>query len=398
MPDAMALYAYIARDARGARVTGRVEAPTEQAAAADLSARGLAPVRVEAAAKRLSRRGRVSTRRLATSYQQLADLLRAGVPLLRALRLLGRGRADPRLSAVWSHVADEVADGARLADAMARHERIFPSVQVALVRAGERGSFLEQVLARLGAFLNHRADLNARVIGGLIYPVILLAGGAIVIIGALVFLVPKFRPHFAKIEVPFATRLLFAISDLFVVWWPVVVPALAGLVVAAVIAWRRPRMRRRVAAWRLRIPSLGPLLRSLSVARVTRVLGTLLDNGIPMIQAMQISRDAAGDPLLAEAIDRATDAVRAGESLARPLAESGFFDEDIVEMISVGESANNLPQVLVTISETLEGQIDRTMAIVVRLMEPLLLLALAGGVVFIFMALVLPLMSLSSKL
>lgn len=394
----MALYAYIARNARGARVTGRLEAATEQAAAADLSARGLAPVRVEAATARLARRGRVSTRRLAASYQQLSDLLRAGVPLLRALRLLGRGRADPRLAAVWSQVADEVADGARLADAMARHERIFPPVQVALVRAGERGSFLEQVLARLGAFLIHRADLNARVIGGLIYPAILLVGGVLVIVLALIFLVPKFRPHFAKMEVPFATRLLFGVSDLFVVWWPVVVPAIVALAVAFVIARRRPRVQRAIAAWRIRIPKVGPLLRALAVARLTRVLGTLLDNGIPMIQAMQISRDAAGDPLLAEAIDRATEAVRSGESLARPLLESGYFDEDVIEMVTVGESANNLPSVLVTIAQTLEAHVDRTLAIVVRLMEPVLLLVLACGVVFIFLSLVLPLMSLSSSL
>lgn len=394
----MALFAYIARNARGTRVTGRLEAATEQAAVADLSARGLAPVRVEAAAVRLSRRRRVPSRRLAASYQQLSDLLRAGVPLLRGLRLLGRGRADPRLAAVWSQVADEVADGARLADAMAHHERVFPAVQVALVRSGERGSFLEQVLARLGAFLIHRADLNARVIGGLIYPAILLVGGVLVIVMALIFLVPKFRPHFAKIDVPLATKLLFAISDLFVVWWPVAIPAMVALIVGAAIAWRRPRVRRAIAGWRLRIPKLGPLLRSLAVARVARVLGTMLDNGIPMIQAMQVSRDAAGDPILAEAIDRATEAVRSGESLSKPLLESGYFDEDVVEMISVGESANNLPQVLVTISETLESQIDRTLSLLVRLMEPLLLLVLAGGVVFIFVALVLPLMSLSSKL
>jgi len=392
----MALYAYIARDSHGARVSGRVEAATEQAAAADLSARGLAPVRLEAATSRLSVRARVSTRRLAASYQQLADLLRAGVPLLRALRLLGRGRAHPRLAAIWSQVADDVADGARLADAMARHERIFPAVQVALVRAGEKGAFLEQVLARLGAFLLHRADLNARVIGGLIYPAILLVGGILVIVVSLVFFVPKFRPHFAKMEVPIATRLLFAVSDLFVVWWPIVIPAIAALVIVAAVSWRRPRVRRAAAAWRLRIPKLGSLLRSLAVARVSRVLGTMLDNGIPMIQAMQISRDAAGDPLLAEAIDRATDAVRGGESLAKPLFESGYFDEDVVEMITVGESANNLPEVLVSISSTLEGQIDRSLTLMVRLMEPLLLLVLAAGVVYIFLALVLPLMSLSS--
>lgn len=394
----MAVFAYIARDTRGARVKGKVEAPSEQAAAADLTARGLAPVKVEAAATRISRRGRISTRRLASSYQQLSDLLRSGVPLLRSLRLLGRGRADPRLAAIWSQVADEVADGSRLADAMARHDRVFPPVQVALIRAGERGSFLEQVLARLGTFLHHQADMRSKVVGNLIYPVILLAGGVLVVVLALIFLVPKFRPHFSKMDPPLATKLLFGISDLFVVWWPLLALLFIAVAAATSLAMRRERVRRAVAVATLRIPKAGGMIRSLAVARVTRVLGTLLDNGIPLIQAMQISRDAAGHPLLAEAIDRATEAVRGGESLAKPLGESGFLDEDVIEMISVGESANNLPQVLVTIAETVEGRIDRTLAIMVRLMEPLLLLVLAAGVVYIFMALVLPLMSLSSNL
>lgn len=394
----MAVFAYIARDQKGIRVQGRVEAANEQAAAADLAARGLAPVRVQSAAASAPRMGRVSARRLATSYQQLADLLRAGVPLLRGLQLLGRGKADPRLAATWSQVADDVTDGARLADAMARHERVFPAVQVAIVRAGERGAFLEQALSRLGAFLNRQAELRSRMVGSLIYPALLLVGGIAVMTLAMIFLVPKFRPQFARIEIPFATRLLFGISDLFVVWWPIVVPASIAAIVGLVIAWRRPAPRRLLADAVLRVPKLGALVRSVAVARVTRVLGTLLENGIPLLQSMQTARDAAGHPRLAEAFDRAIEAVRGGESLATPLSASGFFEEDIVEMISVGESANNLAQVLVTIADTLEARVDRSMTLMARLLEPLLLMLLAGGVLFIFLSLVMPLMSLSSKL
>jgi len=394
----MAVFAYIARDPRGARITGRLEAVNEQAAVADLSARGLAPVRVQPAATAAPRIGRVSSRRLATSYQQLADLLRAGVPLLRSLQLLGRGRSDPRLAATWSQVADEVADGARLADAMARHERVYPPIQVAIVRAGERGSFLEPALARLGAFLHHQAELRGRLIGSLIYPAMLLFGGVTVVTLALIFLVPKFRPQFARIEIPLSTQLLFAISDLFVVWWSIVIPVIVAAVIAFILAMRRPGPRRFVADAVLRVPKLGSLVRGVAVARVTRVLGTLLENGIPLLQAMQTSRDAAGHPRLVEAFDQAIEAVRGGESLSKPLGASGFFEEDVVEMIAVGESANNLAQVLTTIADTLESRVDRALALAVRLIEPLLLLVLAGGVLFIFLSLVMPLMSLSSKL
>jgi general secretion pathway protein F/type IV pilus assembly protein PilC len=174
-----------------------------------------------------------------------------------------------------------------------------------------------------------------------------------------------------------------------------------GVPLIAAAAWwitGRPGPRRVLARWQLRMPKLGKLTRGLAVARFSRILGTLLENGIPMLAAMQISRDAAGNVVMAEAIDRATEAVRAGESLARPLGESGLVDEDVLEMIAVGESANNLPDVLITVAETIEKRIDAMLTLFVRLMEPLLLLALGGVVAFIFLALVIPMMRLSAAM
>ena len=143
---------------------------------------------------------------------------------------------------------------------------------------------------------------------------------------------------------------------------------------------------------------VGPLIRAIAVARFARLLGTLLGNGVPLLGAMQISRNAAGHVLLEEAIDEATEAVRSGERLTEPLADSGLFGEDVVEMISVGESANNLAEVLVTIAETVEKRVDRMMAVFLRLMEPALLLLLAAVVLFIFTALIVPMMRMSSAL
>jgi len=395
----MGQFAYIARDPAGRRVTGRLACASQQAALAELSSRALAPVRVEALSERppLLRRG-VSTRRLAGTYRQLADLLRSGVPLLRGLRLLGRNRSNARLARVMNEIAEQVADGARLADAMASKPDVFPDVHVAMVRAGEAGGFLESVLARLGAFLEHQADMRSRVVGNLIYPVILLFVAAVVIVGALVGFVPKFRPMFSRIDVPWATELLLATSDVLREQWIWLLAGIAGAV--SLVTWlgRDAAIRRRAAEIQLRVPALGPFIKSLCVARFTRILGTMLGNGIPMLAAMKISRDAAGHVVLAEAIDKAADAVRAGESLAKPLSDSGVIGEDVVEMIAVGEQANNLPDVLVTIAETIEKRVDRMLAVLLRLMEPLLLLVLAGVVVFIFVALFLPMLRMSAAI
>lgn len=398
----MGQFVYTARDPRGERVTGTLAGATEQVVLAELAARELAPVRIDAVRERpslgvLSGR-RISSRRLARMYRQLADLLRAGVPLLRALRLLGRGKADPAVAKVMSKIADAVADGQRLADAMESQRDIFPPIQVAMVRAGEAGGFLEQVLARLGDFLEHQADLRARVVGNLIYPAILLSLALVVVIGALVFFVPKFETMFSRIELPLPTIILLGASNSLTDHWMWILLALAGVATIAVWLLGQPTVKRAIAHWQLRAPLVGPFIGGLAVARFTRILGTMLANGIPLLAAMKIGRDAAGQIVLAESIDQAAEAVRAGESLASPLAQSGMISEDVVEMISVGEQANNLPEVLITIAETIEKRIDRMLALLLRLMEPVLLVLLAGVVVFVFVALFLPMLRMSTAL
>jgi len=394
----MATFAYIARDTAGQRVEGKLAGASAQSVLAELQSRQLAPVQVQEVRDQPRVQRRVSARQLANAYRQLADLLHAGVPLLRALRLLGRSKSNPRLAKVMAAVADAVADGSRLADAMAAHGDVFPPVQIAMVRAGERGGFLEPVLQRMGGFLELQADMRGKVIGNLIYPAVLLGVMLTIILIALVFFVPKFRDFYARIQLPLPTKIVLGASELLTTYWFAMVIAVAIVAVISWRLWQSAVVRRQLAIWQLHIPVIGSLVRSLAVGRFARILGTLLENGIPMLSAMQISRDAAGHILLAEAIDKAAEAVRAGETLATPLATSGLLTEDVVEMISVGESANNLPQVLITVAETIEKRVDRMLNVFVRLMEPFLLLIMGGAVLFIFVALIVPMMRMSSSL
>ncbi|MEM7227873.1 MAG: type II secretion system F family protein [Planctomycetota bacterium] len=391
-------FAYIARNQSGQQVTGRLAAPNEQGVLAELHARDLAPIQVTAVKESMQTARRLSTRRLATTYRQLADLLRAGVPLMRALRLLAKRRANPKLANIMRQVADAVADGATLADAMSTQGDVFPDMHVAMVRAGERGGFLDTVLGRMGEFLERQADIRSKVVGNLIYPFALLGVGATIIVGALYFFVPKFAAFYKSDELPLPTTILMAASDLVRErWWLLPVIAVVGFFA---VQWARqqPAVRRWFAGMILKTPVLGSLIGGLAVSRLCRTLGTLLANGIPLLPALQVSRDAAGNVLLAEAIDHASESVRAGEPLATPLGSSGLLDDDVIEMIAVAESANNLQDVLVTIADTLDGRIERTLTVLIRLMEPALLLLLGGAVFFIFMALVIPMMQLSSKI
>jgi general secretion pathway protein F/type IV pilus assembly protein PilC len=392
----VSVFAYVARNSSGARVSGRVAARSREAAVADLQSRQLAPVEVREVADRENRGGRIPARRLAGAYRQLADLLRAGVPLLRALRLLGRGKADKRLSAVMGRLADAVSEGQPLAEAMATEDGVFPDVHVAMVRAGERGGFLQPVFARLGIFVEHQADTRGRVIGQMIYPGVLLTVALGVIVFFLVVLVPQFEQNLARRELPAATKFVLGTSDFITGSWPWLVGI--AVLLGAAIAWARTLepVRRGWARLQLRLPKVGPLICDLAVGRFARILGTMLENGIPLLAAMRIAKDAAGNIILAEAIERASESVQAGETLARPLGESGLFSEEAVEVIAVGESANNLPEVLVTLAESTEKKVNRLLEALLRLMEPVILLVLGGLVMFMFLALVIPMLKANS--
>lgn len=400
----MPTFRYTAMTAAGERVSGELAGASQQAALAELEGRRLVPVKIaeaEAGASGPGRR-RVSTRAMATAYAQVSDLLRAGVPLLRALRVLAGQKANPRLAECFEALAEEVAQGTDLAGAMSARPETFPPVHVAMIRAGEKGGFLEQVLSRLGALLAAQTELRGRVIGSLIYPGVLASVGVLILAGVFTFFVPQFEPMFEQLRekgrLPATTRLVLGMGHLLGnhIWLVGIVLLLVGA--AGWKVWRDPSLRRRVAEQQTRIPILGSLLRDLAVTRVLRVLGTMLQNSIPMLASLQIARDAAGVPALERAVESAAESVRHGQSLAAPLAESGLIAADVVEMISVGEAANSLDTVLLTIADTLDRRIERQLGTAVKLVEPLILMVLAGFVGLVAVALILPMTQMAQAL
>jgi len=377
-------------------VTGELAAASEQAVLAELESRRLTPVSLECREEAPGRGRRVSVRAMGTAYIQVAELLHAGVPLLRALRLLGGRKSNARLSAMFKEIGEAVAGGMDLGDAMEAQGAAFPRVHLAMVRAGEKGGFLEQVLMRLGQMTLAQAEMRAKVIGNLVYPTMLVVFGSVVLGVVFGVFVPMFKGMFDTIQggLPWITRVVFGLSAAVGRYGPATLVVLA---IAGTAGWRfarRPVVRRRIERWRTFAPVIGPLTRALATARFCRMLGTMLGNGVPMIQAMQIARDAAGNGVLEEAIGAAVESVRAGQPLAAPLGASGVFEDDVVEMISVGEAANTLDTVLVKIADTIEGRIDRMLGAVVRLIEPVLLVVLAGAVVVVAVALILPMTQL----
>lgn len=396
----MATFEYIALDRTGRRTGGILSGPTEQAVIAELESRRLTPVSIEARDDSAASGRGVSARKLGAAYTQLAELLDAGVPLLRSLKILGAKKSDPRLGMVFQEITDAVSEGSDLAGAMQRRPEFFPPIHIAMVRAGEKGGFLENVLERLAQLTLAQAELRSKVIGSLIYPMFLLGTGSVVLGVIFGVFVPKFRDVFDRVQggLPWVTSAVLGISRLVSDFG---LFTLGFLVLAVVGGWklcRRASVRDRLVRWWTFAPIAGPLVRSLAAARFCRMLGTMLGNGVPLLSAMTIAREAAGNPVVEEAIVTASEAVKSGKSLAPPLEACGLFEADVVEMISVAEASNNLDRVLLKIADTIEARVDRMLEGVLKLVEPTLLIALAGVVGTVAAALILPMMNVSANL
>ena len=399
MPD----FEYTARNASGAAVNGIIDANSPQDALAQLSARQLFPLKIEMAetAKTQKKQAirRVPARHLANFYSQLADLLKSGVPLLRSLELLEGQTRQPALKAVLTEVRASVADGTRLYDSMRVHPKAFSELVCSMIRAGEEGGFLEDVLKRIATITEHQEEMKSSVIGALVYPMFLVVVGITVVSVLIVFFVPKFAGTFERMEergeLPWATTALMGISDGVQHYWVYGIIAIVAGVYGLGQWLQTPAGQAFWSRFQIRAPGLGRVIRSLAIARFCRVLGTLMQNGVPLLQSLKIAKDATGNKVLADAIDKATENITAGKSLARPLGASGEVPVEVVEMIAVAEEANNLENVLIGISDNLERRSDRELQMVVRLLEPVLLLLMAVVVLFVFVALLVPILQSS---
>ena len=396
----MGKFRYTALSGGGRRVSGALEADNESAALRLLAERELFPVSVVPDGVRggARRRVRVGSRDIGMMYGQLADLIGSGVPLLRSLDSLIRSTVNPRLVDILKEIRSQVADGRTLTESLRQYPGVFPPLHTAMVQAGERASFLEDVLRSLSEFLERLDELRSKVMGALIYPALLSALGVTVMAGALIFFVPKFEPLLSGAQKPLPTVLLFGASTILRNHWYVVLVALAAVAGVAWWSFQSDANRRLLEKWRLKIPVVGTALRMLAITRFCRILGTMLVNGVPLLGALKIAKDATGSRLLGEQIADAAESVRDGKSLSAPLSAGGLFPEQIMAMLVVAEESNKLDKVLLQIADTVERRTNQQVDQAVRLIEPVILCLVAAGIGFLALGLLLPIFTLAGSL
>ncbi len=397
----MATFTYTALDSSGKRIAGTLAAESRRGAIDAVAAGGLTPMAIEEQRPLREpsggRTGRVPASAVESFTRELANLLAAGLPLSRALHLLRREASNAGARAAWSHIHDDVVGGTSLADAMAKWPRVFSSVYVAMVRAGEAGGFLHVVLQQIADFRTRERDLTGKVKAALVYPAVLAVLATAVLIFLLTFFIPQFSPIFAEFggNLPYLTQMIVIASH-----WLTRYGVFIGVgVIAALVALRRASQSQRGRRWLeralLRTPLVGTVAARFALVRFCRMLGTLVGAGVPLVASLRVAREALGNQTLADAVSTAIDEVRRGTALSRSLAANAMlFPPSVIEMIAVAEETGRLDKELVRLSVAYEADLDRHLRMLVALAEPALLFIMAGLIGTVVVGMLLPVFTL----
>jgi general secretion pathway protein F len=341
---------------------------------------------------------RVSAQDLAIATRQLATLIGAGITLVESLTALVEQVEHPRLKRILGVVKQRVNEGASLADALADHPRVFSTLYVNMIRAGESSGALDVVLIRLADFTEAQAALRNKILGAMLYPAIMVVVG-IAIVGILfVVVIPKVTKIFEDMNValPWTTRILIATSTFARDYWYVVLAAVPAAVWGVRRYLRTPTGRGRWDRIKLEVPIFGDLVRMLALARFAKTLATLLSSGVPLLTALDIVKNIVNNSLLARTIEDARDAIREGESIAAPLKRSGQFPPLVHHMIAIGERSGQLEEMLQNVAKSYDAQVEMRVAALTSLLEPIMIVVMGAGVAFVVFSILMPIMQLNT--
>lgn len=332
--------------------------------------------------------------------QQLSTLQDAGLPIVRSLKILEGQQKPGVLKNALLDVAEDVESGATLSEAMGKHPKCFDRLYVGMIKAGEAGGVLDTILDRLALFMEKSLKLKKKVIGAMVYPIVVTVVAVLILAGIMTFVIPAFQKMFEEtgITLPAITQLLIDVSYFVKNYWFL----LPGFPIALLLGYKlsasHPKGKFMIDKFTLYMPVFGTILHKSTISRFCRTLGTLVSSGVPILESLSITREATSNDVIAKAIDEVHASIREGESIARPLQEAGVFDDMMINMVDIGEETGELDKMLVKIADNYDDDVDIAVESLSSIIEPILIVGMGGAVGFIVIALFLPLIKLIEKL
>jgi len=420
--SAMPMFQYEAMNAAGQEVKSEIDAGSADEAISKIRSQGYFPTKVKEKAAKKSKGGGggaaaastpkkslnfniaiggVSNKVITQFTRQLSTLQDAGLPILRSLKILWQQQKPGLLKNILDSVANDVESGATLSDAMSRHPKAFDRLYTNMVQAGEAGGVLDVILQRLADFMEKAQRLKRRVVGAMIYPACVIVFAGLIVTGIMIFVVPKFKEIFRDFgtTLPVLTTYLIAVSDWIADYgWLWLLGSPFIIYFGLKLMGKSKIGRLIIDVTKLKVPILGQILSKTAIARFTRTLGTLLSAGVPILDALNITRDTVGNVVYEKAMQKVHDAIREGESFAAPLRQAKVCDSIVTNMIDVGEETGDLDKMLIKIADNYDEEVDVLVGSLVSLLEPIMVVGLGGVVGTIVIALFLPLVKLISSL
>ncbi len=419
----MPQFNYVAMDSAGKEKKGKISATSEDAAASELKKQGLFPTSIKSADPKAVKPKKSAARRknsggglnitigtpvikrkeLTVITRQLATLLDAGLPLIRSLRTLERQSKNPLVKQVLGTTADTVEGGSTFAEALAQHPKSFDKLYLNMIRAGEASGAMEVILNRLATFMEKAARIAGKVKSAMIYPAVVMSIALLVTAGLMIFIVPNFQKIFTELlgedeSLPGLTLFVMDVSRMLKeeIW--VFAIGIFGIIVLYKIINKTKYGKWGIDWCKYNMPLFGPIVSRSAISRFSRTLGTLMSSGVPVLNALIIVRDTAGNELVTNAVQKVHDAVKEGDGIAAPLGATAIFPQMVISMVEVGEETGKLPEMLDKIANTYDEEVDNAVSALTSMIEPLMIVGLAVIVGTIVVALFLPLTKIIEKL
>jgi type IV pilus assembly protein PilC len=420
----MPRFHYVALDQNGQETAGVLDAASESEAITQLRGQQLYATQVvqegkgdvsaikKSASKASKAKGgnakpgtavTVKGKTLMVFTRQLATLIDSGLPLLRGLTVLGRQEPIPNMKRCITTLADSVQTGSTFSESLSQFPKVFNKLYINMVKAGELGGVLEVVLNRLAEYQEKAQKLKNKIVSAMVYPIIVMVIATLIMVFLMLFIVPKFEQIFedmlgSKNQLPGLTKFVIGISRGIgeYIWYILILAAV--FYVAWLLIANSKAGRLMIDKMKLKLPVLGAVTQKGAIARFTRTLGTLVTSGVPILQALNITRETAGNIIISDAITKVHDAVKEGESMVTPLEGSGVFPPMVISMVDVGEETGQLPEMLLKIADVYEDEVDNSVSAMTSILEPLMIVMLAVVVGVIVLALFLPLIGVIEKM